>query len=229
MLVLAIGAHPDDETMFAGGMLARYAAAGHDVYILLTTRGEGGDVGEPPLCSREELGALREQEARNAAAALHAQKVMFLPFVDPLVGPDDTLSAVDATPAAFSDAIATVIGSLLPDVILTHGSNGEYGHPQHIFTHTAVFEALHSLRPWQPQEVLTWCAAYPEPERPRYINQDDPADIVLDVTPWLPQKIAAAKAYQSQHALFLRRNPDRTLDSVVITTESFRRQERRRG
>jgi LmbE family N-acetylglucosaminyl deacetylase len=52
MIVLSIGAHPDDETC-ASGTLIKYAEEGYDVYILMTTRGEGGSTGEPPVtCSR---------------------------------------------------------------------------------------------------------------------------------------------------------------------------------
>ncbi len=228
MIVLAIGAHPDDETMFAGGLLAKYATEGHDVYILLTTRGEGGELGDPPLCTREELGALREREARAAADALHAQDVLFLPFIDPEVGPDGTLRAVDASPEEFSTAVGTVIGSLLPDVIITHGSGGEYGHPQHVFTHQAVFAALEKLKPWQPIELLTWAAALPDSADDRIINHNDPADYVLDVTPWAAQKVAAAKAHASQHALFTRNATADIFEQIATRPETYHRQERRR-
>ena len=49
--ILAVSAHPDDETLFCGGTLAMNAQKGHDIFILETTRGEGGEVGEPPLTS----------------------------------------------------------------------------------------------------------------------------------------------------------------------------------
>src|SRR5690242_15757138 len=127
MIVLAIGAHPDDE-LFAAGMLARYAAEGHDVYILTTTRGEGGSAGDPLLCERTELGTVREAESRASAHALGARDVLFLPFVDPLKGDDGVLHPVDASMEEFSAAIAGVIARLHPDVIITHGSGGEYGH-----------------------------------------------------------------------------------------------------
>ena len=223
MRVLVVAAHPDDETVFCGGMIAKYASEGHDVFILLTTRGEGGEFGEPPLCARDELGMVREREARTAAAALGARDVFFLPFCDPLVGPDDTLYHIDATPEQLSAAIAEVMARLRPNVVITHGSNGEYGHPQHIFTHQAVFQALRGLAPWQPAEVLTWGGAYADPEKPRHINQDDPADLVLDITPWLAQKIAAIDAHRTQHGLFLRKNPGKTIGELPGRTESFRR------
>lgn len=226
MRVLVIAAHPDDESVFAGGLIAKYATEGHTVSILLTTRGEGGEMGEPPLCPRDELGQFREREAQAAGAALGAQQVLFLPFCDPLVGPDDTLYHIDATLDDFSAAIAEILHSLQPEVVITHGSGGEYGHPQHIFTHEAVFAALRRLREtsdWQPLDVLTWGAAYAEPEKERHINKQDPADIVLDVTPWLPQKTAAIDAHRSQHGLFFRKNPGKTLADLPGRKESFHR------
>jgi LmbE family N-acetylglucosaminyl deacetylase len=223
MVVVAVAAHPDDETAFAGGLLARYAAEGHNVYIILTTRGEGGEMGEPALCERSELGAWREREAREAAAALGARAVFFLPFCDPVVGPDNTLYHIDASLDDFSTAIAELLRELAPDVVITHGSAGEYGHPQHKFTHAAVFAALEMLRPWRSREILTWAAAYPEPEMERMINKDDPADLVVDVRPWLAQKIAAYQAHRTQHALFFRHNEGKTLDQIPLRIESFRR------
>src|SRR2546430_6323173 len=86
--LLAIGAHPDDETMLAGGTLAWAARAGLRVEILSVTRGEGGEVGEPPVTSQERLGEGREAEPRCAAQALRAAGAHFLP-VPPSPGAAD--------------------------------------------------------------------------------------------------------------------------------------------
>jgi len=135
MIVLSIGAHPDDETC-AGGTLIKYAEEGHDVYILTTTRGDAGVV-------------------------IGARQVLFLPYVDP-DATDGVAKAVNASPEEFSASIQEVLEHLHPDVIITHGTDGEYGQPQHIFTQQATFRALRNLalgpgglQPWWPQEVLT--------------------------------------------------------------------------
>ena len=227
MRVLAIAAHPDDETAFCGGTLAKHAAEGHDVYIMLSTRGEGGERGEPPLCTAAELAQVREAEARAAAVALGARAVLFLPFIDPLVGPDNTLYPINVTLEEFAEAIIGMLLELRPDLIFTHGSNGEYGHPQHVFTHHAVFAAIEQLRQTGsdslPQEVWTWGASYPEPEKPRHMNKDDHADLLVDVRPWLAQKVAAYAAHKTQHGLFFRNNPNKILEDLPGRTESFRR------
>jgi N-acetylglucosamine malate deacetylase 2 len=224
MKVLAIGAHPDDE-IYAAGYLAKRAAEGDDVYILLTTRGEGGPLGDPPLCEREGLPALRVEEGRASGRAIGARDVLFLPFVDPLPGPNRGWRQVEASLEEFSGAIAEVLRSLQPDVVVTHGSTGEYGHPQHKYTHAAVFAALEQVAPWRPSEVLTWEAAFEGAEQDRAINPGEPADIVLDVTPWLPQKIAALKAHTSQYPAFLGTSPGRTLEECADRIESFHRWE----
>jgi LmbE family N-acetylglucosaminyl deacetylase len=153
MIILAIAAHPDDETC-ASGTLAKYATEGHSVYILMTTRGKGGSTGEPPICERSALGRVREQEGRNAGAVIGAREVLFLPYIDPEAS-NGVLHAIDATLEEFSASIQEVMSRLRPDVVITHGTNGEYGHPQHIFTQHATFHALRSLQPWRPREVLT--------------------------------------------------------------------------
>jgi LmbE family N-acetylglucosaminyl deacetylase len=227
MRILVVAAHPDDETVFCGGTIAKYASEGHDVSILLTTRGEGGETGEPPLCTPVELGAVREREAQVAATALGARDLLFLPFQDPPVGPNDTLYPINVSLEEFATAIASVMLELRPDIVLTHGTNGEYGHPQHVFTHKAVFAAIEQLRQigadYLPQEVLTWGASYLEPEKPRHINKDDPADLVFDITLWLAQKVAAYAAHRTQHGLFFRKNPGKVIEDLPGRKESFRR------
>ena len=123
--ILVISAHPDNETLFAGGTLAMLAQKGHDVYILETTRGEGGEVGDPPLTSRENLGLFREQEVRNAAEALGVRDIFFLPFVDPYMEINGIARRIDEPLPVFADAIEDYIKRIQPDVVITHGSDGE--------------------------------------------------------------------------------------------------------
>ncbi len=220
--ILAISAHPDDE-IFGAGYLASRVAAGDELFLLCTTRGEGGEVGEPPVGPKSRLGELRVVEMRNAAAALGARDVQFLDFVDPWMEIGGEALAIDAGPREFRDAILPHLERLRPDVVVTHGSNGEYGHPQHAYTHRVVRAALSALRPWQPSELLTWCANPGGDQTDRLVNRDDPADVVLDVTPWFERKLAVVEAHVSQQAMFLRNNRTDRLADVVRRTEAFRR------
>ena len=196
-----------------------YAEQGHHVYILDTTRGEGGEVGEPPLATFETLGAVREQEVRAAARALGAEDIFFLPFIDPHMEIGGTPLAIDVPLDAFVAAIREVIEQLQPSLILTHGSNGEYGHPQHVFTHRATRLALDAVT--QPVALATWCAWYEPSPFSRILNRDDPADIVRDITPWLDAKTAALLCHKTQHTMFLRNSGAPSVADMVPRKESF--------
>lgn len=248
--LLAIGSHPDDETMLAGGTLAWAARNGFAVHLLSVTRGEGGQVGEPPVATRDQLGAAREAELRCAATALGADSLTFLPYVDPLLDPahDDParrLFRIAATPDEFARALVAVIRAVRPDVILTHGVNGEYGHPQHLYTHEtarhafvlaaypAAFPGDDPGAPHAATALYTWAAHYPtggDEHLERMLNQDDPADWLLDLAPdLLDAKERAALCHRSQHGLFLRRRPEATVREVLIARESLRRAALRPG
>ena len=105
MNVLAFFAHPDDETMLAGGLLALLAKNGYETTYLIATRGEGGECGEPPLCSQNELGKYRENELRQAVIALGGRELIIWDYIDPLVGENQKLFS-------FSEDILTLSNQL---------------------------------------------------------------------------------------------------------------------
>ena len=218
-VILVVSAHPDDETLFSGGTLAMYAQKGHDVYILETTRGEGGEVGEPPLTTPDNLGAHREREVRKAARILDVRDIFFLPFIDPHMEINGIARPIDVPLDEFSKAIDTYLQQLQPNLVITHGSNGEYGHPQHIFTHQATRQAL--ANGYSDTAWMSWSAWYARSERERVLNKDDHADIVRDITPWLEIKTAAALCHKTQHAMFLRNSGAPSVVDMIWKTESF--------
>ncbi len=217
--ILAVSAHPDDETLFAGGTLAKWAKAGNDVYILETTRGEGGEVGEPPLTTPENLGSYREQEVRKAAVALGASDIYFLPFIDPHMEINGIARRIREPLDVFIDAIGEYIKQIQPDVVITHGSNGEYGHPQHVYTHRATRKAMTNGA--GKTALLSWSAWYESPERRRVLNRNDRADIIHDIGPWLEQKVAAALCHRTQHAMFLRNTGAPSVSAMIWPVETF--------
>jgi len=217
--ILTISAHPDDESIFAGGTLAMFAEQGHSVFILETTRGEGGEVGEPPLTTAENLGVYREQEVRKAVRELGARDIFFLPYIDPYMEINGIARPIEVPLEDFTQSIGEYVGKIRPDLVITHGSNGEYGHPQHIYTHRATRMALANGAPGAT--LLSWCAWHQPGDHERILNQDDPADIVHDVTPWLEAKIAAVLCHQTQHAMFLRNSGAASVRDMVWNTESF--------
>ena len=227
MNILAFFAHPDDETMLAGGTLALLAAQGNQVHYLSATRGEGGETGEPPLCSIEELGDVREKELLCAVQALGGRSLTFLGYVDPRVGPENELFPYSQDLTLLAGQVAASIRQFGVEVVFTHGSNGEYGHPAHVVTHQAARIAVESLGEGGPM-LYTVSASFPEHPRPFLTNQDDPAHLILDVSPVLEKKTQAALCHRTQHALFLRKASEEagrqlSVPEVILRQEGLHR------
>ena len=229
MNILAYFAHPDDETMLCGGTLALLARQGAQITLLCATRGEGGETGEPPLCAREQLGALREAELRCAAAALGLVRVDLLDYVDPTVGPDNTLFAFCEDEETLARQVADEYLRVEAQVLFSHGSNGEYGHPAHRLCHRSALRALELLRAAGSDPLFyTAQAAYPDHPLPLLMNADDPANLLLDCTPVLAHKTQAALCHRTQHALFVRRATQDlgrpvSVPEVILSHESLHR------
>jgi LmbE family N-acetylglucosaminyl deacetylase len=119
----------------------------------------------------------------------------------------------------FAAAIHTYVRKLAPDLVITHGSNGEYGHPQHIYTHQATRLALTDTG--ADIALASWSAWYTPSDRERILNPDDPADIVADISPWHDVKVAAVLCHKTQHAMFLRNTGAATVSDMTWKTESF--------
>jgi len=218
--ILAFFAHPDDETMFLGGTLAFLAGQGAEIHYLCATRGEGGEMGDPPICTREELGQVREGELRCAVKALGGKSVQFLDYQDPLVGPDNELYPFSDNVDQVAGEVRQCISRIKPQIILTHGPGGEYGHPAHIQAHQAVMSALRGMDfPIESVYAPSWLSRdtgefTPEP------------DIEVDTTTWKGTKQKAIQCHRSQHGLFIRKGSERagrqiTIPEIVRTREAL--------
>lgn len=123
--LMAVLAHPDDESLGIGGTLAKYASEGIETYLVTATRGERGRFGEngekPPP---EVVGRVREAELREAANVLSVREVSFLDYND---GDLDGANVPEAV-----TRIADHIRRVKPQVVITFGPEGAYGHPDHI-------------------------------------------------------------------------------------------------
>ena len=125
-VLMAVVAHPDDEAFGMGGTLARYAAEGHVVYVVSATRGEAGQIaGE--VAAPANLPVVRERELGCACRAYGARPPMFLDYLDgqlPIVHQGQAVGK-----------LVRLIRELRPDVIITFGPDGVYGHYDHIAVH----------------------------------------------------------------------------------------------
>jgi len=212
-------AHPDDETMLAGGMIALMTSRGIPVQVVCATRGEGGELGDPPVATRMTLGKVREAELRCAVKALGANLTV-LDYVDPTIGPDEVLYPFQADFNRLAGQLADIARRHRADVVLTHGADGEYGHPAHQLVHRAVMRGVTYALPNTP--IYTVAANVPSIED-RLWNKNEPAHFALDIRPWAEQKIAAMECHVSQHTLFKRRRDLQTVRDALRFTESVRR------
>lgn len=123
--LMCILAHPDDESLGTGATLAKYAAEGVENYLICATRGERGWKGaKEEYPGPEALGELREGELRAAAQVLGIRRICFLDYLDAELDSVDTREA--------TSRIAAHVREIRPDVIVTFGPDGAYGHPDHI-------------------------------------------------------------------------------------------------
>jgi LmbE family N-acetylglucosaminyl deacetylase len=139
--LLAIFAHPDDESMGMGGTLAKYSAEGIDTHLLCASRGERGWFGEPQhQPSLKRLGEIRTQELENAVSVLGMKSLAFMDYIDGDVDKANHHEAIDK--------IVTHIRKIKPQVVVTFPPDGNYGHPDHIaigqFTSAAIVCAADS-------------------------------------------------------------------------------------
>lgn len=121
---MAVFAHPDDEAFGIGGTLTKYAAEGNDVYLVTATRGEAGQIAEPDLATSANLPYIREQELRCACQIYGIHPPRFLDYQD------GQLTIVNQGQAV--GRLVRIIRELKPQVLVTFGPDGIYGHYDHI-------------------------------------------------------------------------------------------------
>lgn len=123
--LMAVLAHPDDESLGLGGTLATYAARGVDTYVVTATRGERGryfaNVDRP---SDADVGRVREAELRAATRTLGVRELVLLDYID---GELDK-----ANPDEAIGRIVTELRRVRPQVVVTFDPFGAYGHPDHV-------------------------------------------------------------------------------------------------
>jgi LmbE family N-acetylglucosaminyl deacetylase len=121
---MAVFAHPDDEAFGTGGTLTKYAAEDCDVYLVTATRGEAGEIAEPGLATSANLPFVREQELRCACQIYGVHPPRFLDYQD------GQLAIVNQGQAV--GRLVRIIRELKPQVLVTFGPDGIYGHYDHI-------------------------------------------------------------------------------------------------
>ncbi|MGO9179060.1 MAG: PIG-L family deacetylase [Candidatus Limnocylindrales bacterium] len=176
LTLMTVTAHPDDETLWAGGVMARYAAEGMRVLCVTCTRGENGSIVLPELDTpenRARLGEIRAVELSRALARLGSIENRWLGYRDSgMMGtPEnaDPRSFWQADPEEATGRLVRIVREVRPDVIVTFNERGGNGHPDHIraalITRAAFDRAgdataypeqlggLDAVAPWTPSKL----------------------------------------------------------------------------
>lgn len=144
--LLAVLAHPDDETFGLGGTLAYYAAKGYSVYLVCATLGESGTVAPEYLEGYNSIAELREAELRCACEKLGLKDVFLLGYRDSgMPGTDENKhpnAQINHSVDEVAGRVVKYIRDLHPDVVLTFDPIGGYRHPDHIHIHQATVLAF---------------------------------------------------------------------------------------
>ncbi len=132
--LLAVVAHADDE-LFISPILAKYAEEGHQVYLMVVTKGEKGVKSHAHIPAGDSLAKVRAQEVLCTAQTLGINPPILLEYPDGELNSWDNIFSLD-------DKIDSVFQLLKPDVIVTWGAEGGYGHPDHRMVSNIVTEVF---------------------------------------------------------------------------------------
>jgi len=213
-------AHPDDESIATGGVMAKAAEEGHRVVLVVATRGEHGEVAEGFLAPGEPLWQRRVAETRASAEVLGAARVEFLNYVDSgMIGTPENDLPESFWQADVEEAAARLAALLVDeqaDVLTVYDENGNYGHPDHIQVHRVGVRAAELAgtprvymntvnRDYVRRMIREAVEAGVElpggdvpPEDFEIGVEEHRITTTVDVRPWLARKRAAMAAHASQ-------------------------------
>ncbi len=196
--LLSVWAHPDDESFGPAGLFPMLYDQGVRTVVVTATRGEKGSVGEPPLATSESLAEVRAQELHNACEVMKIARLELWDYAD------GTLADIDQT--ELSNRILTIINQEQPDVVLTFGPDGIYGHPDHVAIHAATAQAfaqyLASNSEHEPPRL--YYVTLPRGESIENDAGDEhpeplPPTTILDLSAYAEHKRQALRAHATQH------------------------------
>jgi N-acetyl-1-D-myo-inositol-2-amino-2-deoxy-alpha-D-glucopyranoside deacetylase len=204
--LLLVHAHPDDESIYTGAMMARYAAEGAHVTLVTCTLGELGEIIPPSLAhlaaeKEDRLGEYRIGELAAACAALGVTDHRFLggpgrwrdSGMMGTAGNDDPRCFWRADVDQAARALLDVIGEVRPQVVVTYDEKGAYGHPDHVQAHRVTWRAFELAGPTgnigSPAKFYATAALGSGP---------GPASTEIDAGAYFGQKLAAMRAHATQ-------------------------------
>jgi LmbE family N-acetylglucosaminyl deacetylase len=207
--VLCVHAHPDDEALWTGGVLARYADSGARTGVVTCTWAEG---------------TRRTGELERSLDILGAGKPRLLGYADAHV-PDSAPGSPRFCDAPLDESVSLLVGHIRefrPDVVMTYDGYGLYGHPDHVHAHRVTLAAVEAAgypqlypgtgEPWRPRHLYlatiptsavrtVWqdlFGAFPDPGHTLPGVDDERIDATVDVGPWVDRKWSALLAHESE-------------------------------
>ncbi len=224
--LLAVFAHPDDESFLMGGTLALLADRGWQVWVLTVTDGGGGRRGpyEGQGLSPEAFGAIRREELFAACRALGVRSV-------------PASLCQDGEVPECGRRLAILLGRWLrrlrPQVVVTFGPDGVSGHPDHVAVGQQVQEAVEAYvaggkeQRWRPELLYVLASeALPECCRRGAPGHEPPETLRVDIRAVADRKLRAMAAYRSQEHLMPGDQVGR--ERIRTAPERFHRVGRRR-
>ena len=198
--LLLVHAHPDDESIYTGATMAKYAAEGAQVTLVTCTLGELGEIIPPSLAhlaaeKEDRLGPYRVGELAAACTVLGVTDHRFLGgagrWRDSCMmgtpGNDDPRCFWRADVDVAARALLGIIAEVRPQVLLSYDAGGAYGHPDHIQAHRVARRAFELAGPGGPGRFYATAAAG---------SAEATADI--DASAYLGRKQAAMRAHETQ-------------------------------
>jgi N-acetyl-1-D-myo-inositol-2-amino-2-deoxy-alpha-D-glucopyranoside deacetylase len=202
--LLLVHAHPDDESLYTGATMARYAAEGAHVTLVTCTLGELGEIIPPSLAhlaadQEDRLGEYRIGELAAACAALGVADHRFLggpgrwrdSGMMGTAGNDDPRCFWRAELDTAARALLDVIGEVRPQALVTYDANGAYGHPDHIQAHRVARRAYELAGADAPRKFYATAVLGSGPG-------DGQVTTEIDAGPWFGRKLAAMRAHATQ-------------------------------
>lgn len=196
-------AHPDDESFSSGGTIAELAKKGHEIALITATKGEKGELGDPPITTKANLGKTREQELRKAARILGIRSVEFLGFID---------GTLKNYVKDLKKKILVILIKETPDIIVTFDRYGGSNHPDHIAISNVTTTSFREYMKRSKKRVCLYHTAVPRSYLRKYEKTnlsytafgkmrgtpDSNITTIVDIKKTYPVKVRALQCHKTQ-------------------------------
>lgn len=204
MKIIFAFAHPDDETFSSGGTIARLSQEGHEVKLITATYGEAGQVGDPPITTKDKLGEVRKKEQACAAKILGIKEIFFLNLRDG--------GLREISEENFVNLVLPILEKEKPDMVVTFDKTGGSNHPDHIAMSEAVTKAYFGYQKNNKKHTSLYHTAIPRSYILKYRGTDteykafgqiqgtpdEDITTIVDISDTFDLKIQAFKCHLSQ-------------------------------